>query len=158
MREVTIPGVLLTNASGSVVRPAVLLYGAESGKWQAEAARGLQKAAGQVIRTDVETYPRGKLHPTTAWQVALDYFAVADVIVCWCGNDQDALYLCEWTWLGWALEAHLRKMVLGVPQEPSHPMAAGLRFLANEQRLGVHTTLENVIAATVERCRAQRGQ
>jgi hypothetical protein len=155
--EVTIPAVPLLGPTGQTVRPAVLLYGAEGGSWQRRAVHGLRRAAAQVIRTDVETFPRATLHPTTQWSLLVSYFEVVDVVACWCGNDQDSLYLSEWTYLGWAVGGHLGKLVLGIPQQPSHPMASGLRFLANAQGLGEHTTLEGVIAATVERCRQLRG-
>jgi len=156
MIEISIPAVPLLGATGKVVRPCVLLYGAESGHWQRKVSQQLRRCAAQVIKTDVKTFPQGQLHPTTAWSVLIDYIEVADMITCWCGDDKEALYLNEWVMFTHALTVHPRKVILGIPHDPSHPMAIGLQFLARTLGIDEHNTLEATIAATQERCRQGR--
>lgn len=136
--------------------PMVMLLGAESGSWQRCAAKVLNKHAKCVIRTDVETYPKGQLHPSDQWMWFKEYFLAADIIVMWCGDDADMLYLNEWMWVTFAITRYPGKLCLGMVPRPDHPMAPALAFLACDQGIGLFNNLDDTLAMAAERCRSLR--
>lgn len=151
---ITIPDYPAIGRFNKPKKPVVLLFGRP--RWQPQITRELDKSAGVIIKSDVELAPKGPMHPVRAWASWLEYFEMVDIIFSWCGNADEAFYLDQWTYFGWALTKYPYKILAGFELDSDHPMANGLKFLMQELQMQFVLSLDAMSALAQERCRQLR--
>ena len=154
------PSVPLLGSDGKPDGPFILLVGgADQGRWQGAASRKFASYAAQVLVTNVPILPGGEmLTPELALSFQLEYAEAADVVLCWCGKDNNALYLSEWLLVSTLISEFSDKLVIGIPQALDHPMGESLRLLARRRGLIEQHSLETAIVEAQQRCRVRRGR
>lgn len=153
---IALPGVPPLNQRMQPPQPLVVLLGGRGGSWAAAAARQLDKSARCVVRTDTRIKPSGQVHPSDAWIALSTYFLNSSVIVLWCGDGADVLCLDEWLWASYAVAAVPRQLICGIARDSDHPMVPMLAMMIRDRGIVCHQDLDDVLAATAERCRELR--
>lgn len=151
---IRIPDFPLTGQYVKPPSPVIMLFGRSN--WQPKAARELEKAAGVIIRTDVDLSPMGPLHPALGWARWLEYFELADVIMGWCGNEDESFYLDQWSYFAAAAVKYPHKIRVGFESLSDHVMSDGLRFMLKELGIQFVLSLDALLTLTYEHCRQVR--
>jgi hypothetical protein len=127
-------------------KPAVLVLLGQ-GAWQAAAARQLEPAYDLVLQSD-RVWPGIRAEaPSALRTAAFAQLDIASVVGIWAGAD--GLLLDEWVIVGWLLAKRPQQLELGIWS--THPMAAGLEWLALQAGLTVFHELPALVSAVRDR-------